>query len=172
MSWLIVAPFEAAPIDQARIETLRRRHDPNHAMIPAHVTLVFPFKPDDPQAVRAHFAAIAQTQVRIRCRLAAYLAVRDHEDRASHVFMVPDTGRAEIEDLHDRLYDGPLAPALRLDIPYIPHVTIAAFEHHDEAEDLARGLGRVGVAGWLNRLQLLSFEDGRITPVAQAELIG
>mgnify|MGYP000638532685 CR=1 FL=1 len=49
------------------------------------------------------------------------------------------------------------AAALRLDIPFIPHVTVAAFDHHDEAEDLVRSLGRVGVAGWLNRLDLLAF---------------
>jgi 2'-5' RNA ligase len=172
MSWLIVAPFEAAPIDLGRIETLRRRHDPHHAIIPAHVTLVFPFEPQDPDAIRDHFAAVAAGQVRIRCRLAAYLAVRDHEDRASHVFMVPDTGRAEIEDLHDRLYAGPLAPHLRLDIPFIPHVTVAAFEHHDQAEDLVRELGRVGVSGWLNRLELMEFEDGRVSPLAQIDLLG
>lgn len=172
MSWLIVAPFEAAAMDLARIETLRKRHDPNQAIIPAHVTLVFPFTPQDPEAVKAHFEAVAATQVRIRCRLAAYLAVRDHEDQTSHVFMVPDTGRAEVEALHDQLYDGPLTAALRLDIPFIPHVTVAAFDHHDEAEDLVRSLGRVGVAGWLNRLDLLDYSDGRITPVARVDLLG
>lgn len=172
MSWLIVAPFEASSVELARIETLRRRHDPNQGIVPAHVTLVFPFTPQDPAAAQAHFEAVAGRQVRIRCRLAAYLAVRDHEDRRSHVFMVPDTGRAEIEALHDELYDGPLAAALRLDIAFIPHVTVAEFEHHDEAEDLVRSLGRVGVAGWLNRLELLDYSEGRITPVARVDLLG
>ena len=103
--------------------------------------------------------------------LSAYIAVRDASDRLSHVFLVPDQGRAEIEDLHDRLYSGPLAGQLRRDIPFIPHVTVAAREHHEEAEDLARELGRVGVAARLPRLELVAFDGSAATTLNRFDLI-
>lgn len=171
MSLLIVAPLEAARADLARIEAIRRRHDPHHAIIPAHVTLVFGFDSPDAGTAAAHVEAVAAGQGAIALRLSAYIAVRDASDRLSHVFLVPDQGRAEIEDLHDRLYSGPLAGQLRPDIPFIPHVTVAAREHHDEAEDLARELGRVGLAGRLSRLELVDFDGTSVTPLRGFDLI-
>jgi len=171
MSLLIVAPLEAARPDLARIEAIRRRHDPHHALIPAHVTLVFGFDAPDAEAAAAHAEAIAAGQGAIALRLSAYLAVRDASDRQSHVFLVPDQGRAEIEELHDRLYSGPLAGQLRQDIPFIPHVTVGAREHHDEAEDLARELGRVGIAARLPRMELIDFDGARVSLIRRFDLV-
>jgi 2'-5' RNA ligase len=170
MPLLIVAPLEAAPADLRRIEMIRRRHDPQHALIPAHVTLVFPFEAPDADAVARHMASVAAGQGAIAVRLSAFLAVRDATAGRSHVFLVPDQGRAEVEDLHDLLYSGPLAGALRSDIAFIPHVTVAARDHQDEAEDLARELGRVGVAGRLSQLQLVAFDGSAASVLARADL--
>jgi 2'-5' RNA ligase len=162
MALLIVAPLEASRLDLGRIESLRRRHDPHAAMIAAHVTLVFPFETPDADTAAIHLAGIAERQGAIALRLSAYLAVRDADARRSHVFLVPDQGRAEIEDLHDALYSGPLAGQLRPDLPFIPHVTMAARDHHDEAEDLARELGQVGIAARLSRLDLIAFDGAAV----------
>lgn len=163
MALLIVAPLDASRLDLGRIEAIRRRHDPDHALIGAHVTLVFPFETPDAQTARDHLAAIAARQGAIALRLSAYLAVRDAGDRKSHAFLVPDQGRAEVEDLHDALYSGPLAGQLRADIPFIPHVTVAAREHHDEAEDLVRELGQVAITARLPRLELIAFDGAAVT---------
>lgn len=171
MSLLIIAPLEAARGDLARIEAIRRRHDPQQSLIGAHMTLVFPFETPDAETAAEHLAAIAAGQGAIALRLSAYLAVRAAGGRQSHVFLVPDQGRAEIEDLHDRLYSGPFADELRHDIPFIPHVTVAAREHHDEAEDLARELGRVGIAAWLPTLELVAFNGSIVTPLKRFDLI-
>ena len=164
MALLIVAPLEAAAPDARRIEAIRRRHDPHHALIPAHVTLVFGFDAVDAVVAARHLAQIAAAQGAIALRLSSFVAVRDGSGAQSHVFLIPDQGRAEIEDLHDRLYAGPLEGQLRRDIPYIPHVTVAALDHHDEAEDLARALGRIGAPGRLPALELIDF-DGRTVTV-------
>lgn len=170
MALLIVAPLEASRLDLGRIETIRRRHDPHHALIGAHVTLVFPFDTPDAATATAHLAAVAARQGAIALRLSAYLAVRDFEDRQSHVFMVPDQGRAEIEALHDALYSGPLADQFRADIAFIPHVTVAAREFHDEAEDLARQLGGVGIFARLSCLELIAVDDAEVTTLERFEL--
>ena len=162
VAFLIIAPLEAARADLARIETLRRRHDPHAAIIPAHVTLVFPFETRDLTALTQHVLATATAHGPIALRLSAYLAVRAHDDTQSHIFLVPDQGRDEIEALHDALYSGPLAGVLRHDIPFIPHVTVGAREIHDEAEDLVREFGQVGISAQLTRLELVEFDGQRI----------
>jgi 2'-5' RNA ligase len=171
MALLIVAPLEASRADLARIETLRRRYDPHHALVPAHITLVFGFETPDAETAARHAARVAAAQGAIALRLSAYLAVRDAEDRASHVFLVPDQGRAEIETLHDALYGGPLAGQLRADIPFIPHVTVAARDHHDEAEDLVRELGQAAVAARLSTLELISFDGQAVTVLDRFPLL-
>ena len=170
MSFLVIAPLEAARADLARIETLRRRHDPQAAIIPAHVTLVFPFETDDIAAITDHIRQVVANHGPIALRLSAYLVVRAHDDSQSHIFLVPDQGRAEIEALHDDLYSGPLADALRLDIPFIPHVTVGARPFHDEAEGLVREFGQVGIAAQLTRLELIEFDGRVVTTQAQFNL--
>ena len=170
MALLIVAPLDASRLDLGRIEAIRRRHDPDHALIAAHVTLVFPFDTPDAQTARDHLRGIVARQGAIALRLSAYLAVRDAGDRKSHVFLVPDQGRAELEDLHDVLYGGPLAGQLRADIPFIPHVTVAAREHHDQAEDLVRELGQVGITARLPRLELIAFDGAAVTVLERFDL--
>jgi 2'-5' RNA ligase len=170
MALLIVAPLEASRLDLGRIEAVRRRHDPHHAVIGAHVTLVFPFETPDADTAAIHLAGVAERRGAIALWLSAYLAVRDVSDSRSHVFLVPDQGRAEIEDLHDALYSGPLAGQLRPDIPFIPHVTVAARDHHDEAQDLVRELGQVGIAARLPRLDLIAFDGAEVTALGRFAL--
>lgn len=170
MALLIVAPLEAAGPDLRRIEAIRRRHDPHHGLIAAHVTLVFGFETPDAETAATHLAGIAAGQDAIALRLSTYIAVRDVRGDRSHVFLVPDQGRAEIEDLHDRLYAGPLSAALAPDIPFIPHVTVAARDHHDEAEDLARELGQVGVHARLAALELIAFDGQTVRGLRRFEL--
>ncbi len=170
MSLLIIAPLEAACADLARIETLRRRHDPQSTIVPAHVTLVFPFETDDLPTISQHIGQVVASHGPIALRLSAYLAVRAHDDTQSHIFLVPDQGRAEIEALHDAIYSGPLAVALRHDIPFIPHVTVAASKFHDDAEDLVREFGQVGIAARLTRLELIEFDGQVVTTQTQFKL--
>ena len=170
MPLLIIAPLEASAPDLRRLEAIRRRHDPQHALIAAHVTLVFGFETPDAQTAAAHLAGIAAGQGAIALRLSSFVAVPDAFGGGSHVFAVPDQGRAEIEDLHDRLYAGPLAGGLRADIAFIPHVTVAARDHHDEAEDLVRELGRIGMAARLPCLDLIAFDGAKVTRLRRFEL--
>ena len=171
MTLLIVAPLEAAAPDTRRVEAIRRRHDPHRALIAAHVTLVFGFDTPDAVVAARHLARVVAVQGAIALRLASFVAVRDASGTQSHVFLVPDQGRAEIEDLHDRLHTGPLEGQMRRDIPFIPHVTVAAREHHDEAEDLARELGRIGIPARLAALELIAFDGEKVTVLDRFALL-
>lgn len=85
--------------------------------------------------------------------------------------MIPDEGFGAIVRLHDRLYSGPLAPELRLDLAYIPHVTVA--RHADpRLPALAGGLNTEGfaIAGARDTLDLVAREDGAIRTFARVAL--
>jgi 2'-5' RNA ligase len=87
----------------------------------------------------------------------------DDENDTAYVFLVPDQGNAEISLLHDRLYTGVLRPHLRLDLPYIPHITIGTLGSRQEAKLICDELNRVGVSveGALSNLSVGFVEDGR-----------
>jgi 2'-5' RNA ligase len=104
-----------------RIEAFRRRHDPVAELIPAHVSLVFPFA-----------TALTRLQVETHVKRVVsrwppipvtFRAVRQHANE--FVFLMASRGAASIVGLHDRLYTRSLAQHLRPEFAYEPHITIA-----------------------------------------------
>jgi 2'-5' RNA ligase len=107
-----------------RIEEFRRQHDPAAALIPAHVSLVFPFS-------SAHSRLQVETHVRNVLSRWPPIPVtfrRVRTEANEFVFLGVSRGAASIAALHDRLYTRSFAPHLRKDIPYEPHITLARCE--------------------------------------------
>jgi hypothetical protein len=69
--------------------------------------------------------------------LRLYDAMLGAEDGAEtpYVFPVPDEGYSALSLLHDRLYSGPLVRCLRLDLMYVPHITIGTCAGRYEAKE-------------------------------------
>ncbi len=92
--------------------------------VPPHFTLVFPLAgvaaADLDQHVRRVTEQIAVIPFVIRCCLPVKDSFSDH----THIFLTPDEGFSAIIKLHDRLYTDSLQSHLRLDIPFIPHITL------------------------------------------------
>jgi len=104
----------------ADLESFRRLHDPLAAALPAHVTLVFPFA-----------AALGAVQVaaHVRRAVARWPALPVRLQGLGHihadwVHVRVTRGAEALTALHDRLYAGSLAPFLRPEFTYEPHVTI------------------------------------------------
>jgi 2'-5' RNA ligase len=104
-----------------RVEAFRARHDPMAGLIPAHVSLVFPF-------------ATALTRLQIATHVQRVVSRwppvpttfrRPRLEANEFVFLMAARGAASIKGLHDRLYTRSLAPHLRRELPYEPHITIA-----------------------------------------------
>lgn len=112
--------------DLAWIQSVRREHDALYFdVIDPHFPFVFPTD-DVPEStlidhVQRHARAFSAFEVVFRC---AILGDSDFQDHA-HAFLIPDEGFSDVVHLHDRLYTGPLASELRLDLPFLPHVGIA-----------------------------------------------
>ena len=92
----------------------------------------------------------------------------------THVFLVPDVGLGRLVTLHDRLYAGQLTVYLRLDLPFVPHVTIAALADGAAAFQLARTLNEEGISmhGALTRLTVAQYADGLVTNRVDVALDG
>lgn len=123
--------------DRAWIEALRRRHDPvGQARVGPHLTLFFAAEFADP-------APLARAMRREAMRTKPFRIALDHvlllEDVAGGfvVCLGVTRGRAALVRLHDRLYEGPLAPRLRTDIAFEPHLTLGRRRRIDAANRLA-----------------------------------
>lgn len=128
--------------DAAWITALRDRHGTglaDHGIGP-HVTLVFPTDTTDATTATGHLAVVAGETPPLALAFRCALPVLDPDSGATYVYLVPDEGFSALVRLHDRLYSGPFAEALRLDLPYIPHVTLARITEAKLARALADDL--------------------------------
>lgn len=166
---------QLAPADRRMIEDFRKAHDPPYRdVVQAHVTLVFGIEDVDPAAYIAHIRAVTQTAnpIDFVCRYA--MLGSDHASDDAYVFLVPDEGFSAISLLHDRLYTGLLAPKLRLDLPFIPHITLGTLADRQATKALCDGLNEKGVhvAGRLTDLSVCALRDGKIAKLEKLGLLG
>jgi 2'-5' RNA ligase len=149
-----------------RIEAFRKRHDPVAHLIPAHLSLVFPF----PTSLTR-----LQVETHVKRVVARFpvipLTFRTIKPAASEfAFLMAARGGAAVTELHDRLYTRALAPHLRRDLDYLPHITLArhaTLEALDAAIDEARDTLEGEYRDVLREVTLLAVEpDGRIAPLA------
>jgi 2'-5' RNA ligase len=143
---LTVSYPELSPRAAAFVTEFRQRHDgPRSERIQAHFTLVFGCTALGVDDYTTHVAGVARASrpINFSCKYA--MLGNDDETDIAYVFLVPDQGNAEIALLHDRLYTGNLRPHLRLDLPYIPHITIGTTPSRDAAKQLCDDLNQDGV---------------------------
>jgi 2'-5' RNA ligase len=152
------------------VEAFRRRHDPMAALIPAHLTLVFPF----PTALKRLQVETHVKRIVSRWPVlpVSFRAVRMHANE--FVFLMASRGAESVVALHDKLYTRSLRPALRRDLPYDPHITIARNARLAALEDALEAAQDVfgrEMADTMRAVSLLAVDgDGRIERLADIPL--
>lgn len=102
------------------IEALRRRFDPLASVLPAHVTLVFPFAAVHAlDSLRPHLEAAVGAHAPFEILLGSATAAEEE-----YIILDVIDGAGAIRTLHDRLYAGPLSAHRSADRLYRPHVTL------------------------------------------------
>ena len=125
MSLLVVSYPEIAHRHAEWIEAVRQRHSfLTHSVLAPHVTFVFPLHNVPEDELLAHVGLVTAGQPRIRFVLRISMLVKDDSSDNYYVLLAPDEGFSDIVRLHDKLYTGMLTPMLRLDLPFIPHITV------------------------------------------------
>jgi 2'-5' RNA ligase len=118
--------FPALPEPDPLVE-LRARFDPLVDLIPAHITLVFPFESDlSPDELCAHVERSVRGIGAFPIRLSGITGMED-----KYLFLNVKRGNDTLIELHDRLYSGPLQSYLSLAFTFIPHVTVGRFTSHE-----------------------------------------
>ena len=112
------------------VASVRRRYDPLDGLLPAHVTLVFPFsEPGVETTLERHVAeAIAEIEP------FDVTLERPTSAPGNYIFMELSEGADRFALVHDRLYSGMLARHRSGSHTYRPHVTIG---HLSASEDIA-----------------------------------
>ena len=165
------------PADAAWVTALRSRHG---SALPApeigpHVTLVFPTEATDATTATGHLAVVAGDTAPFALAFRCALPVLDPDSGDTYVYLVPDEGFSGLVRLHDRLYSGPFAEALRLDLPYIPHVTLARIAEAKLARALADDLNgqEPDIHARLETVELFRLDkDGAARRLAEIALRG
>lgn len=158
-----LAPLAISPADRAFLDDFRARHDPHAGVVEPHFTLVFACAAVAADDYLAHVGAVAAAcaSIAFSCRYAMLGA--DEQRADGYVFLVPDEGHGALSRLHDRLYTGPLAPHLRLDLPFTPHVTIGRCAERAHAKRLCDELNArpLRIDGRVEALAVGGVEGGR-----------
>jgi 2'-5' RNA ligase len=159
--------------DVTFMERFRREHDVPYCDVAApHFTLIFGCSAVEEAKYLQHVQDVAKVSAAIRfsCRYA--MLGTDDQDQTAYVFLVPDDGYSGISLLHDRLYIGVLAPYLRLDIPFIPHITIGTLADRHTAKQLCDGLNKRGLElhGCVNALTVGALENRKLNNLASFHL--
>ncbi len=164
------------------VDALRARYDPTAQVVRDHVTFVFPLPGAvGRQAVSDHVRAVASRSRPFRLHL---LGLEKSWDQ--WLLLAAREGREEAIRLHDALHTGILAPYLRRDLPYAPHVGLGCFatEPYDpldpteaplDEEAYDRALGEAEALGldfWrvVEQLTLVEVDEG-IRRVRDLEVI-
>ncbi len=155
-----------ADADRQFIDEFRREHDlPFRDVVAPHFTMIFGCNVVPLPAYCEHVSAVArsQSEITFACRYAQI--VNDDSNDNYYVFLVPDEGYGEISQLHDKLYRGPLASHLRLDIPYIPHICIATIPDAARIKALCDQLNSapITIHGRIDAITLCSYDGSKIT---------
>jgi 2'-5' RNA ligase len=155
-----------------RIESFRARHDPMARLIPAHLSLVFPFP-------TAQSALQVVTHVQRVVSRWPPIAVSFRVPRLAvneFVFLMASRGADSVSALHDKLYTRSLRHHLRRDLPYEPHITLARdadFARLEAAYEEAREIFGAEMGAVMREVSVLAVErDGRIERLKDIALYG
>jgi 2'-5' RNA ligase len=172
MSLCVVAYPEVEAADWGWIQAIRRASDPQFNLIDPHFTLIFPTDAVDARTLEAHVRSSVAGSSQFRFVLRCALPVKDSFSAQTHLFLVPDEGLSQLVRLHSRLYTGLLKTQLRLDIPYLPHITVGAFVDAGECKAAADSLKQrsFGVDGRISRLSLLQVTQTSVTTLTDIDL--
>ncbi len=121
------------------IEEFRGRHDRVAKFVAPHITLVFPTSSLPQEQLRTEVLKLCKQVDPFRVTLRSAMVMPENliTEKRAHIFLVPDEGLGKILRLHDHLYSELLKTELRLDIPFVPHLTVGSGIELFDAKKLA-----------------------------------
>ncbi len=171
MSDVVVGYPDISKSDYDWIQNIRKVHDKQFSLLQPHFTFVFPTDKLPIDELASHVEVRVSGTPVVEFKLTKAVVIEDASKASSYIFLVPSEGSDEINKLHDELYKDKLASELRLDLPFMPHVTIGTGSH-ESMEDLAKSLNEQGIniAGVISALSVASYDGQHVTEFRRLEL--
>jgi len=121
-------------INTEKIEAFRKKYDPSFKLIRPHLTIVYSVDQlVSRQVFSSHIEAVLKHWKPFDIELNGFTKSWDH-----WLLLTLKEGNDKVIGLHDELYGGILAPYLRTDIQYIPHIGLGEFIEEGELGLLRR----------------------------------
>lgn len=113
-------------IKSHELDEFREKFDPKSKLIAPHITLVFPINNiADQRLLLDHIDRVISQIQPFDITLE-----QTHLSNDNYLYLLVTKGQEKILKLHDDLYGGVLAPYLRTDLKFVPHLTIGYFERN------------------------------------------
>lgn len=172
MSLLAVSYPELKPDDFRWIQKIREIHDRHYNLVDPHFTLIFETNKAATEALSDHIRSVIKEAKIIDFMIRCAVVMPGLVDENWYTFLVPDEGYSDIVRLHDRLYTGILADEQRLDIPYIPHMTIGIHDDRDSCKTLVDRINANSfcISGRIKSVCIVKLENNMIETIEEIEL--
>ncbi len=154
------------------MQDIRRRFDPQFALVPPHFTFVFPTMAVDEATLTSHVESLLDETTVIDFTIDRAQVFPDPKSNSAYLFLVPDGGYDDMVALNKRLYAGPLAPSRTPGVAFTPHITIA----HQNDLGLVMGLADalndqdIDIAGRLDQYTLVRRTDTGLAACRQIDV--
>jgi hypothetical protein len=113
-----------------QVQPFREEYDPTARLIEPHLTIVFPVAGLSEDVLAEHIAGVLKSWSPFTIQLTGFSKSWDQ-----WLFLLVGNGNERVVKLHDELYAGILAPHLRKDLDYVPHVGLGHFATAGERYD-------------------------------------
>lgn len=172
MNLHVVAYPSISQADYARIQSVRKQHNSLYNIIEPHFTIVFSVQDIEAdefiEEIKERSKGIMTIPFCFRCAVINKDSFSNNYD----AFLVPDEGHSAVVKLHDKLYAGKLARHHRLDVSYIPHLSIGYspdVHHIKKIVDTWNEL-EAPITGVISKLDIINYENRIITTIKQIML--
>jgi hypothetical protein len=172
MAYLVIAYPELQQSDLNWIQDYRKQNDRQFTLVKPHFTLVFAIQDLDKDSFLNEVKQKVSNIKPFDFDLNVATINQDNSGSYYHEFLVPDTGYSNIIKLHDKLYSDLLASYLRLDVDFIPHISIGDSEDAQTSKRRVDELNAEGVSvhGRITSIDVIEYADGAITTVEKIVL--
>jgi len=113
--------------------------------------------------IKEQSKGIAAIPFCVRCAVICKDSFSDNYD----AFLVPDEGHSGVVKLHDRLYSDKLARQHRLDVSYIPHISIAYSTDVLHIKNIVDNWNETEppISGFISSLDIINYQNRVITTI-------
>jgi len=141
------------------VSKFRDQYDPKSQFIAPHLTLFFPSEFESFDELSAEVERVTSNTKKFKVIFRA--AMMMPELGSCSIFLVPSEGFSEVLRLHSLLYAEKYAHLLRLDIPFVPHMTIGSNLSLSEGKKLVDKLNskQFELKFILDRLSIVEISD-------------